>query len=182
MTPAGARELTSSGHRVLVERDAGAGSSISDSEYRVAGASIVDEAVDLWGESEMVCKVKEPVDGGARPVAQGTAPVHLPPSGSEPRPHRCVAQVRSDLDRLRDGPVGRRVASAACPDERGGRPHGSARRLAPPDAARRRPGGAGMRRSRSAVRERRRARSGSRRYGRRNDGRRHARERLHPRP
>ena len=62
MTPAGARELTSSGHRVLIEHDAGAGSSISDTEYEAVGATIVGTAEDLWGESEMVCKVKEPID------------------------------------------------------------------------------------------------------------------------
>ena len=39
MTPAGARELTSSGHTVLIEHDAGAGSSIGDAEYEAVGAN-----------------------------------------------------------------------------------------------------------------------------------------------
>src|ERR1039458_9733739 len=63
MTPAGVRELTSSGHRVLIEHDAGAGSTISDAEYEAVGATIVGTAETLWSEAEMVCKVKEPVDG-----------------------------------------------------------------------------------------------------------------------
>ena len=63
MTPAGVRELTSAGHRVLFEHDAGEGSSISDAEYEAVGATIVGTAEALWSEAEMVCKVKEPVDG-----------------------------------------------------------------------------------------------------------------------
>ena len=61
MTPAGVRELVSAGQRVLVEHEAGAGSSISDSEYEAVGAKIVGSADELWAESEMVCKVKEPL-------------------------------------------------------------------------------------------------------------------------
>ena len=60
LTPAGARELTSAGHSVLVERDAGAGSRIDDDVYVKAGATLTDvEAV--WADSDMVLKVKEPV-------------------------------------------------------------------------------------------------------------------------
>jgi len=62
MTPAGVRELVALGHRVLVQRGAGLGSSISDSEYEAVGATIVESADDLWAEAEMVCKVKEPIE------------------------------------------------------------------------------------------------------------------------
>ena len=58
MTPEGVRELTTSGHRVLVERGAGEGSSISDGEYAAAGAEAV-ATDDAWG-AELVVKVKEP--------------------------------------------------------------------------------------------------------------------------
>ena len=58
LTPDGARELTAHGHRVLVEAGAGEGSSISDAEYRAAGAKIVD--VDACWSAELVVKVKEP--------------------------------------------------------------------------------------------------------------------------
>ena len=60
ITPAGVRELVSEGHTVLVEAGAGAGSSIADHELAAVGANIVDTADDVWHESEMVCKVKEP--------------------------------------------------------------------------------------------------------------------------
>jgi len=61
MTPAGVRELVSAGHTVHVEHDAGAGSSITDEQYVRAGATIVPDADEVWGASELVCKVKEPV-------------------------------------------------------------------------------------------------------------------------
>jgi alanine dehydrogenase len=61
LTPIGVHELTQHGHEVLVEKDAGSGSLIPDAEYVAAGARIVDAADDVWGESEMVLKVKEPV-------------------------------------------------------------------------------------------------------------------------
>lgn len=61
LTPVGAHELTQHGHEVFVQRDAGTGSQIPDEEYVAAGATIIDEADDVWAEAEMVLKVKEPV-------------------------------------------------------------------------------------------------------------------------
>lgn len=60
LTPAGARELVSAGHRVLVQAGAGAGSRIGDDEYLRAGAEMVDWE-SVWNDSEMILKVKEPV-------------------------------------------------------------------------------------------------------------------------
>ena len=61
MTPAGVVELVRNGHEVLVQSGAGTGSSIRDDEYVSAGASILPTADDVWGEADLVCKVKEPV-------------------------------------------------------------------------------------------------------------------------
>jgi alanine dehydrogenase len=61
ITPVGVHELVSHGHEVVVEKNAGVGSSIPDAEYVAAGARIIDEADDVWAEAEMVLKVKEPV-------------------------------------------------------------------------------------------------------------------------
>jgi alanine dehydrogenase len=61
MTPAGVHELTRAGHRVLVEREAGVGSSIPDEDFAAAGASLLPAADDVWAEADLVCKVKEPV-------------------------------------------------------------------------------------------------------------------------
>ena len=61
LTPEGARELTHSGHSVLVQEGAGEGSSLLRERYERAGAEIVPEAKDVWGAADMVLKVKEPV-------------------------------------------------------------------------------------------------------------------------
>jgi alanine dehydrogenase len=60
LTPAGARALVEAGHRVLVEARAGAGSGIADDEYAKVGA-LLGTVEDVWGQAELVLKVKEPV-------------------------------------------------------------------------------------------------------------------------
>ena len=60
LTPAGARELAQRGHEVLVERAAGVGSALTDEAYERAGATIV-AVDDVWSQSELLLKVKEPV-------------------------------------------------------------------------------------------------------------------------
>ncbi len=62
LTPAGAHELASAGHEVLVETGAGAGSRLDDNVYRSAGARIVPRAEDAWTGVDMVLKVKEPLE------------------------------------------------------------------------------------------------------------------------
>jgi alanine dehydrogenase len=61
ITPVGVHELVANDHEVVVQKGAGVGSSIPDAEYVAAGATIIDEADDVWAEAEMVLKVKEPV-------------------------------------------------------------------------------------------------------------------------
>ncbi|GGK82414.1 alanine dehydrogenase [Ornithinimicrobium pekingense] len=63
LTPVGAHELTERGHEVLVQAGAGLGSQIPDEEFVAAGARVVDTATaadDVWGEADLVLKVKEP--------------------------------------------------------------------------------------------------------------------------
>jgi alanine dehydrogenase len=62
VTPAGVKALTEAGHTVLVETMAGEQSGFPDAEYQNAGAEIVGEAGHVWGKSEMVVKVKEPIE------------------------------------------------------------------------------------------------------------------------
>jgi alanine dehydrogenase len=61
LTPSGVTELVAAGHDVLVEHDAGAGSSIPDADFTAAGAKIVSTADDAWGEADLLLKVKEPI-------------------------------------------------------------------------------------------------------------------------
>src|SRR6188472_3528140 len=60
LTPAGARELVQRRHDVLVEQGAGDGSSFPDGAYESVGARIAS-AEEVWGESELLLKVKEPL-------------------------------------------------------------------------------------------------------------------------
>ena len=61
MIPAGARTLTSHGHKVLVQQGAGLGSGIPDEAYKAVGAEIVPTADEVWKRAEMIFKVKEPL-------------------------------------------------------------------------------------------------------------------------
>jgi len=61
LTPAGVRALTDAGHRVVVETKAGDGSGFEDSLYERAGATMLGSADEVWGEGEMIVKVKEPI-------------------------------------------------------------------------------------------------------------------------
>ncbi len=61
LTPAGARELAQRGHDVLVETGAGLGSAWPDGAYEAAGARIVS-VDDVWSQSDLLLKVKEPVE------------------------------------------------------------------------------------------------------------------------
>ncbi|MFZ1372438.1 alanine dehydrogenase [Nostocoides sp.] len=61
ITPVGVNELVQHGHEVLIQKGAGLGSSITDDEFVSQGAQILDSADDVWGEADMVMKVKEPV-------------------------------------------------------------------------------------------------------------------------
>ena len=60
ITPAGVREMVEHGHQVLIEAGAGEGSAIGDAEFQSQGARIVPDAEAVFGEAEMVLKVKEP--------------------------------------------------------------------------------------------------------------------------
>ncbi|MFB3068965.1 MAG: alanine dehydrogenase [Acidobacteriota bacterium] len=62
LVPAGVHALGEDGHTVLVEKGAGLGSGFSDEEYAIAGAQIVESADDLFARSDMVVKVKEPIE------------------------------------------------------------------------------------------------------------------------
>ena len=61
IAPSGVHHLVGRGHTVLIEAGAGAGSGISDDEFVHAGASIVDEAREVFARADIVVKVKEPL-------------------------------------------------------------------------------------------------------------------------
>lgn len=60
LTPSGVKELCHQGHEVLVQQQAGDQIGFSDTDFSAAGATIVGSAEDVWAQSEMIIKVKEP--------------------------------------------------------------------------------------------------------------------------
>jgi alanine dehydrogenase len=69
--PAGVRELVSSGHEVLTETHAGEGVGILDAHYAAAGATIVQEAAEIFRRAELIVKVKEPQLSECRMLREG---------------------------------------------------------------------------------------------------------------
>ena len=61
ITPAGVNEFTRAGHEVILESGAGTGSSITDGEFEVAGATIAASSDEVWQQGELILKVKEPI-------------------------------------------------------------------------------------------------------------------------
>ena len=62
LTPAGVVTLVKAGHTVLIEKDAGNGSGFTNEQYLEAGAKIIEDRKDVWSKSEMIMKVKEPLE------------------------------------------------------------------------------------------------------------------------
>lgn len=61
MTEAGAKQLTKEGHQVIVEKDAGLGSGITNEQYEKAGAKIIATKDEVYSKAQMIMKVKEPL-------------------------------------------------------------------------------------------------------------------------
>lgn len=60
LTPFGVRSFKQQGHDVLLQKGAGLGSGYSDTSYQEEGATLVNDAHDIFAKSEMIIKVKEP--------------------------------------------------------------------------------------------------------------------------
>jgi alanine dehydrogenase len=71
LVPATVRELSAHGHRVLVEKDAGLGAGLSDAEYAAAGAEITAEAKQVFAQSDLIVKVKEPLSAERKQLRSG---------------------------------------------------------------------------------------------------------------
>lgn len=62
LVPAGVHALVGDGHQVFVEKDAGEGSGFADQEFQAAGGEIIGSADEVYEASELIIKVKEPVE------------------------------------------------------------------------------------------------------------------------
>lgn len=65
------RDLAEAGHTVLIEKDAGLNSGISNERYIEAGATLVDTANDVWSKVDLLVKVKEPLDEEVKYFREG---------------------------------------------------------------------------------------------------------------
>ncbi|HEY4773778.1 MAG TPA: alanine dehydrogenase [Xanthobacteraceae bacterium] len=63
VVPSTVRELTSNGHRVVIEKGAGIGAGLADAEYEAAGGEILPSAEHIYARAELIVKVKEPLAG-----------------------------------------------------------------------------------------------------------------------
>lgn len=61
ITPEGVSEFIRAGHTVIIEKDAGAGSAITDADFHAQGAQIRDSADEVWAQADLILKVKEPI-------------------------------------------------------------------------------------------------------------------------
>jgi alanine dehydrogenase len=61
ITPEGVSEFVRAGHTVIIEKEAGAGSAISDTAFIAQGAQIIDSADEVWKRADLILKVKEPI-------------------------------------------------------------------------------------------------------------------------
>lgn len=61
IVPGGVKQLVQAGNRVLIQKGAGLGAGIPDEKYAAAGAELIPTAAQVWGDAEMIIKVKEPI-------------------------------------------------------------------------------------------------------------------------
>ncbi|MBB1247795.1 MULTISPECIES: alanine dehydrogenase [unclassified Rhizobium] len=111
LTPASVREYVAHGHSVLVETNAGAGIGASDADYQAAGAKIAATAADVFANSDMIVKVKEPQPSEWAQLREGQilyTYLHLAPD-----PEQTKGLIASGVTA---------VAYETVTDERGGLP------------------------------------------------------------
>ncbi|MEZ5333191.1 MAG: alanine dehydrogenase [Thermoanaerobaculia bacterium] len=71
MIPAAVHAVVEAGREVCVQAGAGEGSGIADDEYRKAGARILPDAEAVWGEADLIVKVKEPIPSEFPRIREG---------------------------------------------------------------------------------------------------------------
>ena len=71
LRPVGTRLLVEDGHTVLIERGAGLGSGFGDDDYSNAGAELIESARDIYSQTDLVVKVKEPQDEEIQQLRKG---------------------------------------------------------------------------------------------------------------
>jgi len=70
LTPDSVKVLTSNGHEVLVENNGGFEAGFYNDQYKNAGAKIIDKAEDIFNDSDIIVKVKEPLSNEVKMIRE----------------------------------------------------------------------------------------------------------------
>ncbi len=70
LTPDSVKDLVSNGHEVLVENNGGFEAGFENSHYTSSGAKIIDEAEDIFNDSDIIVKVKEPLSNEVKMIRE----------------------------------------------------------------------------------------------------------------
>ena len=70
LTPDSVKDLVSNGHDVLVENNGGFEAGFENSHYTSSGAKIIHRAEDIFNDSEIIVKVKEPLSNEVKMIKQ----------------------------------------------------------------------------------------------------------------
>ena len=70
LTPESVKTLTSHGHEVLVENNGGYEAGFDNEQYKKVGAKIIDKAEDIFNDSEIIVKVKEPLSNEVKLIRE----------------------------------------------------------------------------------------------------------------
>ena len=70
LTPDSVKDLVSNGHQVLIENNGGSEAGFDNSHYTSAGAKIIDKAEDIFNDSEIIVKVKEPLSNEVQMIRE----------------------------------------------------------------------------------------------------------------
>jgi len=68
LTPDSVKILTSNGHEVLIENNGGFEAGFYNKQYKSAGAKIIDKAEDIFNDSDVIVKVKEPLSNEVKMI------------------------------------------------------------------------------------------------------------------
>ena len=99
LVPSSVRELVAAGHKVIIEKNAGAGIGVADAAYVKAGATMVDGADEIFATADLVVKVKEPLAVERKKLREGQTLftyLHLAP---DPEAGRRPGEIRRHLHR-----------------------------------------------------------------------------------
>jgi alanine dehydrogenase len=70
LTPESAKVLVSNGHEVLIENNSGFEAGFDNDQYKKAGAKIVNKVEDIFNDSEIIVKVKEPLSNEVKMIRE----------------------------------------------------------------------------------------------------------------